>query len=158
MDENDVIVIDTRNATRVNSAGPGIFGARPPVQQRSPVIITQAQPQQVYAQPQPAYMHQPAQSGTVYVRDPATGALVREPVGGVAPTVGTKLGALGTGKLIGIGVQVLSLLMPLPTAPGATGDLAKDVRNGQLYAEAVAMAQQRYDRLNTIGALIGQVA
>lgn len=138
MDDNDVIVIDTRNAVRTL---PGIL-ARPPTQARPPVIITQ-----------------PPQAQTVYVRDPATGALMREPVGGAAPTAtASKLAALGTGKLLGIGVQVLALLMPLPTAPAATGDLAKDVRNGQLYAEAVAMAQQRYDRLNTIGALIGQVA
>ena len=88
MDENDVIVIDTRNAVRTPISA--LFGGRPPVvPPRPPVIITQAQPQQVYAQPQPVYMHQPAQSGTVYVRDPATGALVREPAGGVAPTVGT---------------------------------------------------------------------
>lgn len=140
--DDDVIVIDARNASRIL---PGLMPGRPPGS-RPPVVITQAPPQ--YVQP----------AGAVYVRDPATGALVREQAGAPAPTVGAKIGALGTAKLVGIGVQVLALLMPMPAAPGVTGDVAKDVRNGQLYTEASAAAQQRFHKLNVIGQLIAQVA
>lgn len=146
--DDDVIVIDARNASRILS---GLGQGRTPTG-RPPVVITQGQAQPAMIVPQSA-----TAGAAVYVRDPATGALVREQAGAAAPTVGAKLGALGAGKMFGIGVQLLALLMPLPTAPGATGDIAKDMRNGQLYTEAAAIAQQRFHKLNVIGQLIAQV-
>lgn len=145
MDE-DMILIDTRNAPRLM---PGLF--QRPGAQRPPMIVQAA--------PQPVYVQQGApQSAVVYVRDPATGALVREQAGAMAPTAPTsKLSKLGTGALLDIGAQILAALMPLPAAPPATGDLAKDVRNGQLQDAALGLAWKRHEQIKTIGALLGRL-
>lgn len=150
MDDQDVIVIDNRNAIRtMPGMMPGLF--QRPQQARPPVIVqTTAQPA-VYAQ---------APSGAVvYVRDPATGALMRESVAAppAAAPMTSKIGALGTGTLIAMGAQLLAALLPLPAQPAPTGDIAKDITNGQLYAAAQAATWQRYERINTFASLIQRV-
>lgn len=146
MDE-DVILIDNRNAARLM---PGVFQQRPG--QRPPMFVQAAQP--------PMYVQQSApQSAVVYVRDPATGALVREQAGGAAPTAApaSKLSKLGTGALLDIGAQILAAMMPLPAVPPVTGDVAKDVRNAQLQDAALGLAWKRHEQIKTIGALLGRL-
>lgn len=149
MDENDVIVIDTRNASIL----PGVLNRTGST--RPPVVVTRPQPQ-------PMVVQSPTAAGAVYVRDPATGALVREQLGATAPavvptTAAQKLAALSGWKLGGFALQALALLMARPSGPSPTGDIAKDTRNNQIWAEANALTEQRIERLQTLGAMMAQV-
>ena len=85
--------------------------------------------------------------------------VIAQPVGGVMmhPQMGTYLGGLALGQIIEMAPQLLAALQPLPAAPIATSEVAKDVNNLVLYQSALASHAKRDEQLRTLGSLIGKL-
>jgi hypothetical protein len=133
MDESDIYILDTRNATNDHrtGGGPVVHGggwrpaptARPMIGHPTRVFTTQAQPQIIYAAP------------------PATAAA-------------TLLGKVTAGQLVDLVAQIFAALMPLPAAPVATADASTDVGNLILYQGALAQYAKRDEQVRTLGNIV----
>ena len=137
MQENDIYVVDTRNADhRTPQQGAPWF--RP----NQPIRTMTAQPAQVYSQPTA-----PQQPQIIYAVPPAQHQ---------APT-SHLLHKINGPVLIDLVAQVFAALMPLPAAPVATSEVATDVQNMLLYHSALAQYAKRDEQLRTLGNLITKV-
>jgi hypothetical protein len=131
MEESDIYIVDTRNATNDHrtGGGPVVQGGWRPAQPArtighpTRVYTTQAQPQIIYATP------------------PQTMA-------------GSLLGKVTAGQLIDLVAQLFAALMPLPAAPVATADTSTDVGNLILYQGALAQYAKRDEQVRTLGNLV----
>jgi hypothetical protein len=131
--EEDVIIIDTdgsqRNAVIVRPRAQNAFGGgRPPM----------VRPPTYYPAPPPAY---PA---PVYTPPTATTVTQVRP----APVPGS------VKSWIPDVVDLLAAASPLPAAPVATGDAAKDFSNAMSYAGALAASLKRADLLHTAARIL----
>jgi hypothetical protein len=131
MEESDIYIVDTRNATNDHrhGGGPVVQGGWRP-----------AQPARVIGQPTRVYTTQ-AQPHVIYAAPPQTMA-------------GTLLGKVTAGQLIDLVAQIFAALMPLPAAPVATADASTDVGNLILYQGALAQYAKRDEQVRTLGNLV----
>src|SRR6476469_11067663 len=126
MQENDIYVVDTRNADYRTPQQGGLPWFRP----NQPVRTMTAQPAHVYSQPaapqppQVVYAYPPQNLGAAHV-----------------------FGKMSAGQLIDLVAQVFAALMPLPAKPVATADATTDVGNLILYQDALAQYAKRDEQV-----------
>jgi hypothetical protein len=131
MQENDIYVVDTRNADHRTQQGGW------PWRPGQPVRTMTAQPAQVYSQapapqqPQIVYAYPPQHPGAAHV-----------------------FGKMTSGQLIDLVAQVFAALMPLPAKPVATADASTDVGNLILYQDALAQYAKRDEQVRTLGNIV----
>ena len=133
MEESDIYIVDTRNATNDNrtGGGPVVQGGWRPAPAR-PMQTFYGAPSRVYT---------PAQPQIIYATPPQTAAA-------------TLLGKVTAGQLIDLVAQIFAALMPLPAAPVATDSVSTDVGNLILYQGALAQYAKRDEQVRTLGNLV----
>lgn len=62
-----------------------------------------------------------------------------------------------TGELIDTGIQLLTAIAPLPTAPVAQGETSVDVENLMTYQGALWQHAKRDEQLRTLGGLLVRI-
>jgi hypothetical protein len=132
MEESDIYIVDTRNATTDHRTGSSSGVPWRPMPAR-PVQTYYGQPQRMYTQAQPQIIYAAAPPQT-----PAA----------------TLLGKVTAGQLVDLVAQIFAALMPLPAAPVATSDAGTDVGNLILYQGALASYAKRDEQVRTLGNLV----
>jgi hypothetical protein len=147
MQENDIYVVDTRNADHRTPPLPGFPYFRP----NQPVRTMTAQPAHVYAQAPQMY------SPPTHVYSPPTVPAHPQIIYASPPQhLGTAhvFGKMSAGQLIDMVAQVFAALMPLPAKPATTSDAGTDVGNLILYQDALAQYAKRDEQVRTLGNLV----
>jgi hypothetical protein len=137
MQENDIYVVDTRNADHrtPQQGGWPFFRPNQPIR-----TMTAAPMQQVYSPPPAAAAPQHPQ--VIYAYPPQH------------PGAAHVFGKMNAGQLIDLVAQVFAALMPLPAKPASTGDAPTDVGNSLLYHEALAQHAKRDEQVRTLGNIV----
>ena len=135
MQENDIYVVDTRNADhRTPQQGAPWFRPNQPIRTMTAQPLTQ-----VYS---PAPAPQPQHPQVIYAYPPQhTGAA-------------HVFGKMSAGQLIDLVAQVFAALMPLPAKPVATSDAGTDVGNLILFQDALAQYAKRDEQVRTLGNIV----
>ena len=134
MEESDIYIVDTRNATTDHRVG-GSSGV--------PWRPMPARPVQTfYGQPVRSFTQAAPQPQIIYASPPQT------------TPAATLLGKVTAGQLVDLVAQIFAALMPLPAAPVATSDAGTDVGNLILYQGALASYAKRDEQVRTLGNLV----
>jgi hypothetical protein len=131
MEESDIYIVDTRNATN-DHRGPVVSGGGGNWRPARPVQTFYGQPPRVYA---------PGQPQIIYAQPQQTMA-------------SSLLGKVTAGQLVDLVAQIFAALMPLPAAPVASADVSTDVGNLILYQGALAQYAKRDEQVRTLGNLV----
>ena len=136
MQENDIYVVDTRNADHRTPQGVPWFRPNQPVRTMTAAPLSQvySPPPAAAQHPQVIYAYPPQHSGAAHM-----------------------FGKLGAGGMVDIVAQVFAALMPLPAKPTATGDAPTDVGNSLRYHEAIALHAKRDEQIRTLGNIVNKL-
>ncbi|MFT3693963.1 MAG: hypothetical protein QM831_12540 [Kofleriaceae bacterium] len=142
MDE-DIYFIDTRNADsrdhRSPASGPVVAGRRPVT-----AVSVGGTGHRVYpAQQIPMYYPQGYPPGypQPYMLPPGS-------------TMSNIFGRVTAGQMVDMVAQIFAALMPLPSAPNTTSDMATDMQNLVTYNASLATAAKRDEQIRTLGNLV----